>query len=223
MRRDPDDFRQPFYEGMPHVRAAGPPTIKRRIVRRDSDDASDIVTLTDLQLSTHLGTHIDVPRHVFGHGKSLDEFPLASFVGPGVVIDVRRDRPTEITAEDLELAGAAIRAGDIVLLATGWSSRYRNEDYVLHPYLSVPAAEWLKKRGVKMVGIDTLSPDMPDRLRPPGYGMPAHRVLLGSDILVVENVGDLGNVVGARLYVSAVPILIPGADGAPASVLGWRD
>lgn len=216
------DLRQPFSEDMPHVQAVGAPTIQARTIKRPSDDSADIVTITDLQFSTHHGTHIDVPRHVFGEGKALDDFPADSFVGPGVVLDVTTEAPTEITAEALERSGRDIRAGDIVLLATGWSRHFASPDYLTHPYLSMAAAEWLTARGVKMVGIDTLSPDMPDRLRPDGYGMPAHRALLGSDTLVIENVGSLSNLLGRRVYVSALPILLPGADGGPTALLAWN-
>src|SRR5688572_466450 len=56
--------------------------------------------VTEFTMSTHTGTHIDAPSHVLPHGKTLDQFPLSSFYGPGIVLDLPRGELGEITAED---------------------------------------------------------------------------------------------------------------------------
>lgn len=217
------DLRQPFYEGMSYIKRLGAPTIQPRSIQRRYGDVEDAVNVTDYQFNTHLGTHVDAPRHVYNAGRTIDEFPIEAFCGRAVVLDVRCDRKRELLPRDLEQGGPTVERGDIVLLHTGWSARFGTPSYDDHPYLGNDAAGWLAERGIKMLGMDTITPDLPAEERPPDYPMPAHRILLGRDIFIIENVGDLSPVLGRRLFVSAVPTRIRGADGAPAALFAWDE
>jgi arylformamidase len=63
-----------------------------------------------------------------------------------------------------------------------------------------------------LVGVDYLS------LGGPSDGIRAHRVLLKEGVCILEGL-DLRRVVPGRYQLVALPILIPGSDGAPARVL----
>lgn len=64
---------------------------------------------------------------------------------------------------------------------------------------------------VNMVGSDTCSPD--------GLGScPIHRQLLGSDILIIENLTNLDRLLGKTFTVYAFPIALS-LDAAPARVV----
>ena len=69
-----------------------------------------------------------------------------------------------------------------------------------------------------MVGVDFITVDLPPQLREKGFACPAHTTLLGSDVLILENV-YLEEVAGKRLEVFCFPIKIRGADGAPTRVM----
>src|SRR5690606_14659263 len=79
----------------------------------------------------HGGTHLDAPIH-FAEGRlTADRIPLEKLVAPAVVIDVTaqaeadpdyRLEPSDITA--FERLHGTIAPGTIVLLRTGWSSRW---------------------------------------------------------------------------------------------------
>src|SRR4029077_10101825 len=79
----------------------------------------------------HYGTHMDAPAH-FPPGKiTLDKIAVEKFFGPAVVIDVRseaeRDPDYQLTVKRLEVWEAKhgkIPAGAIVVLKTGWASRW---------------------------------------------------------------------------------------------------
>src|SRR6266566_6174019 len=89
----------------------------------------------------HYGTHMDAPAH-FPPGKTtVDQIPVKQLFGAAVVIDVRaesiKDADYQLPAariEDFEKKYGRIPEGAIVLLRTGWASRwpdvqkYRNQD-----------------------------------------------------------------------------------------------
>ncbi len=172
--------------------------------------AADGVNVTTIRhASTHFGTHVDVPRHVLAGGASLDEVPLERFCGRARVIHIR-DRQA-ITAE--ELAGYTIDPGDLVLFHTRNSEERLLErpafvkDYV---YLTPAAASELVRRQAGLVGIDYLSVDPPD-----DRALPAHHILLGAGVLILEGAA-LAGVAPGTYQLICLPLRIRGGDGAPA-------
>jgi len=73
-----------------------------------------------------------------------------------------------------------------------------------------------------MVGVDTPSPEIPQRLRSPVYDFPIHHILLGNGVLIIEHL-RLGAAAGHRAQIMALPIKIQGCDGAPARVVALLD
>lgn len=78
----------------------------------------------------HGGTHMDAPIHFSESGATADEVPLASLVGPAVVVDVSAkaaaDSDYRLAVADLEAWEAdhgRIPAGAIVLMRSGWGAR----------------------------------------------------------------------------------------------------
>ncbi len=170
-------------------------------------------------LATHAGSHIDAPYHAFQDAPTIDQLPLETFVGRGVVVPVQRQGGEAITAADLENSGVRVERGDILLFQTGWDTRFTSPDYMMFPYLGEDACRWMVERGIKMVGLDCLSPDMPLPLRPPDFAYPAHRTLLRANIPIIENLRNFGALAGARFRVIAVPLRLRGGDGAQARVI----
>jgi len=214
------DLSQPFYEGMPFPKIFGPPSIGEAVHVIETTPKIEI-RFTRYQLTTHIGTHVDAARHFFSEGKTIDQYPFERFVGEGVVLDVRRDKPVQLTAKELKESSPQIKKDDIVLLYTGWAEKYfyDDESYFTHPYLSEDAANWLVEIGINIIGMDTTTLDMPIPLRPEGFNFPVHRTLLGNDILIIENLGPkLAQLLGRRLIIGAFPIKIRGVDAAPSAV-----
>jgi len=200
------DLTQPFYEGMSRMVFMPSPTVKTLPGKRAH--VQEIVALT------HVGTHMDAPLHVIPEGKSIDQIPLEQVMGDGIIIDVKKNGPEEITKADLENAVPPVESEDLVFLYTGWGEKFGTPEYDPHPYLSEEAAEWLVGRNVRVVGLDTLTPDLPAPMRPKeGYKGPIHRILLGNGVLIIENLANLREVVGKRLQLFAAPLRIRDGDG----------
>ena len=162
---------------------------------------------------------VDAPVHIVPNGKSIEELPLDAFVGPGAVIGVRKEGGQEVTAKDLEDSGVPVNRGDILMLHTGWDEKFDSPDYNLHPYLSVDAAEWMVNKGIKMFGIDCITVDLPTPLRPKGFDFPVHKILLGNNVLIAENVANLGSIVGKRTRILALPLRVKGSDAGSARIV----
>jgi kynurenine formamidase len=167
----------------------------------------------------HVTTHSDAPAHVIEGTRYIDEIPLSSYFGTGVVVSIPKGKWEVITPEDLENARPEIRPGDIVIINTGWHRYYGDSRtyFVYSPGLYKEAGVWLKERGVKGVGVDTQALDHPlgTAIGPHGpggpivpsvideyrewcgrevkddfpYWEPCHRELLGNGIVGFENVG----------------------------------
>jgi kynurenine formamidase len=183
----------------------------------------------------HTSTHVNAPIHLVPGAPAVGELPLTIFFGTGVVLSIPKKKWSPIEASDLERAKPAIKAGDIVLINTGWHSRYADskEYFGYAPGLSKRAAEWLVKKRVKLVGIDTATVDHPlaTSLGPHRNGPqikylipeypeatgrdaakdfpewnPAHRTLLEAGIPTIENVGgDLDELNGKRCTFQGFP------------------
>lgn len=216
------DLAQPLYEGMPCPAPHGVPAFVFEELPAPIDGGT--ISITKLAMGAHAGTHVDAARHFFPGGPTIDEYPLDRFAGPGVVLDVRREGIVPVTAEDLEAASPKIRENDIVFLWLGYAPLYGMPEYEEHPYLTPDAADYLVSKGVRMLGVDAITPDAPAAVRGEGFAFPVHTRLLGNDVLIVENLGPgLEQLAGRRAMLAALPVRIVGADGAPTAVFGWLE
>jgi arylformamidase len=160
-------------------------------------------SVTKITLGSHTGTHVDAGSHFLSDGNSIDDERLDKFVGEAMIIDVSGMRREGITAKDLDRH--KVKRDDIILLSTG--SGYRLTDFA---YLEVSAAEWICKHSAKCVGIDTLSVEKYGR-----KDAPVHKLLLSSNVGIVENLANLERFVGKRLFFACLPLPLKGADGSP--------
>lgn len=202
--RDIIDLSHTVRTGMPVF--PGDPAVGLRPV-----EALEPWRVTSLELGTHSGTHIDAATHLVPGGTPIDRYPLERFVLRAYV--VRTDAGEGAALEWPQLAGVlpVDLTGHAVLLNTGWDRFWGTATALRHPYLSEAAAAGLAGRGAGLVGTDALNVDATE------CGTThAHAVLLGADVLIVENLTGLDALIPGRPYVCAfVPLKLDGADGSP--------
>ncbi len=209
------DLSQPFYNGMPGLGSEHPDPEITPIITHERDGAS----IQNYSIPTHVGTHVDAPLHFFEDGKTIDDYPIGKFMGEGVILDVSQDSPEKITVDNIP-AKDLVQPDDIVVFYTGWDEKYGTEEYDPHPWLATEVADWLIEQGVKMIGIDTITPDQPRAYRPEGWDeFPVHNTLLAEEILIAEHFANLEPLAGSRVQIHSQPIIISGGDGAPARVI----
>ena len=118
----------------------------------------------------HASTHMDAPSHVLEGGTNIDQIPLASCYGTGVIVDMRHKGKWDIiTDKDLEKAKPKIEEGDFVVINTGWHKYFKTKPYTFFNYFPGfydSAGEWLVKKKVKAVAVDGGAMDSPLAHRP---------------------------------------------------------
>jgi arylformamidase len=197
-------------------------------VPRDGDTVNVIH-----QMTMHTGTHVDVPLHFVVGGRSVDQLTVEAFVGDGIVINLSHKKPREeITVEDVKAFDREIKANDVLMLHTGWDKKLGyNPEYLFEwPYLVEETAEYLVKKKVKALGIDTLSvggwdEDVPGHgpVAKKGSGAETHRILLGAGVIIIETLRNLDRVLAGarsqRAYFVFAPIAFQAAEGGPCRAL----
>ena len=148
------------------------------------------------------GTYVDAPFHRYEGGVDLAGLPLASLADlPVVVVRLAGAAERGVTARAL---AAYDVAGKAVLLHTGWDRHWRTAEYGNPaPFLTEDGAKHLVAAGARLVGIDSVNIDSTD-----GGERPAHTILLGAGVPVLEHLTNLSAlpVHGARLHAVPAPV-----------------
>jgi len=155
-----------------------------------------------IDLVANTGTYLDSPFHRFGDGRDVSQLTLEELADlPAVVLRAVGTRSIDAPA----LAGIEVR-GRAVLVHTGWAQHWRTERYGRgHPFLTAAAAAYLKDRGARLVGIDSLNiDDTEDGERP------VHTTLLGAGIPIVEHLRGLEQLPASGFTFSGVPPAVRG-------------
>jgi arylformamidase len=193
------------YRGNPPVRIRPMMTLRR-----------DHVSVSELCLGSHTGTHVDAPIHFIKGGKGIDRMKLERFIGPAWVADLQWVKGG-ISADNLRRARIP-RSTRRILLRTSNSrwwhpARPFRTDFV---YLAPTGADWMVERGIELVGIDYLSIE--------GYrveGAPTHHRLLRAGIPILEGL-DLFNVRPGRWQMAALPLRIKDGDAGLTRAILWK-
>ena len=187
--------------------------------RIEDAGATEPWRVSRLHLGSHTGTHIDAASHYIPEATTIDAYPLERFVVSGVVVPalgLGPDAPIEWPLIAPSVVG--LPHGGAVVLYTGWDARWGGDGYLSHPYVSDEAARRLVAAGVGLVAIDALNVDS----TPQGRAT-VHEILLGSDVLVVENLRGLDRLERGRLYRFAfLPLCLTGLDGSPVRAVAWE-
>jgi kynurenine formamidase len=142
------------------------PPFEMKYFKRKSEHGVNAQIITS---SWHIGTHLDAPRHFLTRGETIDQIPLSWTVGAGVIVDLadEMDDLGIYTPKMIE-ERADVRAGDILILHTGWhkyaayGKEPDEERYILyHPGAHPDMVDWLVKKHIHIWGVDAVSTDHP--------------------------------------------------------------
>jgi kynurenine formamidase len=177
-----------------------------------------------LVLGTHTGTHCDAPRHFVPGGQTIDQLPLDTFIGPARLLDFSAmPDGSVVTRGDLADRLHDARPQRLVL-RFGWDRHWGTRKYYKdHPFLADDAAEWLLRRGVKLLAMDTPMPDDPANGSSSANDSPVHKILLGGGMILVEYLTNLSALRRSTFELFVLPLKIRDGDGAPARVVAIEE
>ena len=167
----------------------GDPKPEKKTLSATSEGA--LYNLTAFSMCAHNGTHIDAPFHFLQDGKTVEQMELEIFVGDCYV--ARHDG--YVTAADaaaiLQRAEGALR-----ILIAGAAT------------VTAEAAAVFADAGICLLGNESQT------VGPEDAPMQVHKILLQRNVALLEGV-VLRDIPAGRYFLSAAPLCLAGADGAP--------
>lgn len=175
---------------------------------------------TIMDLTSHLGTHVECPYHHNDNWTDVQGLPIGTFMGRAVYVNINHMKPNEkIMAADLETAcGSRVREGDIVILDSPYKlppfTPDTNTEKDKRLFICRETAQWLKDRKVKCVGfgdgvsIESNNEDV----------SAFHDVLMEVDVVFLEVLQNLDQLRTDTFFLSYTPLPIKGLDSCPVRV-----
>lgn len=165
---------------------------------------------TKLHMYSHTGTHMDGPAHLIKGKPYLNDMDINKYCGDAVIINVEEGVNT-INLQHVKEYEKEISKSDFVIIKTGWSKFWGTEKYFGDfPVLDIEATEWLVSKDLKGIGLDTISIDPVNSTK-----MPNHMIVLGKELIIIENLTNLGNIESKCCKFFCFPLKFKDSDGSP--------
>jgi kynurenine formamidase len=204
-----------------------PPTqILRHIVHTDAPEGRPSFNAEIIITSNHAATHVDAFGHYSKGGAAIAELPLDTFCGDALCVDIREyPKGHDVTAAEVERAvdssGQELREGDVLLFCSDHYNRTAGTPAFLDGFagISAEAVHWMADRGVKIFGVETISPDLvylTDEY-------PTHRACADRGLTHYENLNNLAEVVNRRFQFYGFPLRLETAYASPVRAVAILD
>ena len=209
------DLSHSVEDGMVTYKGLPSPVITDHLTREASREVYAPETefhIGKIEMVANTGTYLDTPFHRYARGRDLAGLDLYSIANlEGLVV-----RCSEKVIGPDVFSGLNVR-DKAVLVHTGWDKHWRTEEYWSgnHPFLTADAAAFLAKNGATLAGIDSYNIDStadPSR--------PAHSILLGHDVPIVEHLCGLGDLPDTGFKFFAVPVKVKHFGTFPVRAFG---
>lgn len=181
-------------------------------VEQDHNLTEDGYVNHNLTMGVHSGTHLDLPAHMLASKLTAADISLNQLSGRAVIINATEQKVISWQSQYDSL----IRAGDRVLIYTGFDQKYgSNEYYQEHPALDLDLARHLADKKITLLGIDFPSPDY--------FPFPVHKQLFQTGIYILENLCNLDKLIQYSSFKLLVFPLKVTAEAAPCRVAAQLD
>ena len=164
--------------------------------------------LHQFTMGTHSGTHLDVPAHMIKGGKTLEDFPLSSFSGRAIKVQINKYKDLDNFNEKI----------DGIILDTGWYNNFNNPNIFYgsnRPNIPKDLLEFILLKKLKFFGCDLPSVDSSGI-----KNKPIHQALLGSEIIIYESLTNLDKLPSFKQFeFYGFPLPFIGLDGSPVRAI----
>ena len=176
----------------------GDPAPKRETLC--SMEQGALYNLTAFSMCAHNGTHVDAPFHFLKDGKTVEQISLERMVGSAFVA----------THDGVLSSADAVR----ILQEAKHHDPESGKRILLkgNALVTLPAAEIFAQEGIFLLGVESQS------VGPEDAPMAVHLALLKKEVVLLEGL-CLSAVTDGVYFLSAVPLSLAGADGAPCRAI----
>ena len=176
---------------------------------------------TDMDLTTHLGTHVETPYHHNDDWNDVVTLPIDRFLGRCVYLNFLDLAPNSyIMPADLErVAGSRLRKDDVVILDSPHKlppfTEKTNTAEDKRLFICRETAQWLLEKQVKCVGFgDGVSIENSNK-----DVSAFHDVLMEKDVTFLEVLKNLDMLESEVFFIAYLPLPIKGIDSSPVRVV----
>jgi arylformamidase len=178
---------------------------------------------TKLLFGSHCGTHIDAPAHFIKDGRTIDQIGLDELVGPVSIFDFSHlHNNEEITVKMLENLTITPK----IIFYFNWAKYFHDQKsfYSNYPFISDEACDFLIEKKVRLIGMDTPSPDDSRIKLGSENDSKIHKKLLSANIILIEYLNNLDKLNDySNWIISAMPLKLENCDGSPARVCLFKE
>lgn len=170
-----------------------------------------------IYLGSHTGTHMDAPLHFFDGKPGIDRTDLEKVCGECSIADMTHIKNNAVvTLSDVMKLTITPR----MLFKFEWFKNWQTPVYYSEfPYFTVEAAQYLIDKGLKVMALDTPSPDTGKAIDEKDDS-PVHKLLLKNDVTIIEYLTDTDKLdAGKKNTLVALPLKLKDCDGSPARVI----
>jgi len=173
----------------------------------------DPVTMSQISINSHNGTHIDAPFHFMAEGTTIDMMPLDTAIGSARVIEIKD--PVSIKLEEVE--SYDIKEGERILFKTRNSSHaYKTTDFITdYVYCTNEVAYYLKDKRIRLVGVDYVT--IGNQKDEENIKI-VHETLLGNGIYIIEML-NLEGVTPGNYEMICLPLRMEKGDAGPCRAI----
>jgi len=198
-----------------HVMLPGEEQYGLEVTQRNAREGATGDIMSDVYMWSHVGTHVEVPRHFYTDGKDTAGLGIDVFMGPAIRLDFRHKGVDEaITLADVQ-AAADIREGEHVILWEGRAGQYRTKASHQRPYVTEEAVAWLlEDRKIKLLGTDSSGFEVRGVSNHPN-----HTLFFRHDAAVLECLCNLELLTNQHFYLIALPLPVRDLDACPVRAI----
>lgn len=170
-----------------------------------------------IMLGSHTGTHMDAPLHFLEGAEGIDQVDLDKICGSCKVVDMTHKGVGDIvTLQDVQSTGITKR----MLFRFDWFRHWQTAQfYKGFPFFSEEAARHLVDGGLRVLALDTPSPDTGDAIGKMDDS-PVHRILLKAGVTIIEYLTNTDQLDLAKAHtIFPLPLKLKDCDGAPSRVI----
>ena len=218
------DLSYPIHEGMTSFASHWHPMVEINVVGRYGHEGRATRKVT---FGTHTGTHSDAATHFIEGGETIDEVPLSTLMGEVTVINATHLGENEAIDAAFLKGLSPLKPRLLVNFGWGVNTWGTSKFYTGYPFFTEDAAHYCVENGIKLIAMDTPSPDdsripMKDVLGT-DEDSPIHKILLSAGVILVEYVANLDAVTPAEDWnISVMPFKLKGCDGGPSRVCVFK-